>query len=143
MSVQTELRVIGEIGTELQEEGPEVLIDAVEVVMVHRDTGLHDPRVSAFCHRIATFLSAINRAFFLRLADEYDTLPLLEVFPLLFGKIIFSLPFLKRDQGNLVVLGEVLNRADKPASDGLDHDGGSHFVPAMDSNKLQGTLDAL
>jgi hypothetical protein len=143
VTVQTELRVIREIGTELQEEGPEVLIDAVEVVMVHWDAGLHDPGISGFCLRIAAFLGAINRAFFLRLANEYDALPLVEGFPLLFGEIVFPLSFGKSDQGNLVALGEALNRADEPAGDGLDHEGGGHLVPAMDANELQGALDVL
>lgn len=60
--------------------------------------------------RIAAFLGVINRAFFLRLANEYHALPLVEGFPLLFGEIVFPLSFGKSDQGNLVVLGEALNR---------------------------------
>ena len=40
MSVETELCVVGEIVTELEDEGPEVLIDAVEVVMIQQGGGL-------------------------------------------------------------------------------------------------------
>jgi hypothetical protein len=129
VSIQAELGVVGKIGTELQEKWPEVLIDAVEVVMVHRDRGLYDPGISALRLRIATFLGAIDRAFFLGLADEYHTFPLVELLALLFGKVVFALSLLKGDQGNLVVLGKVLKRADELACDGLYHTGGGHFVP--------------
>jgi hypothetical protein len=62
---------------------------------------------------------------------------------LLFGKVVFALPLLKGDEGNLVVLGKALNRGDELASDGLYHTGGGHLVPSMDTNKLQGAFDGL
>ena len=110
---------------------------------VHQDRGLHDPRISALRLRIATFLGTIYGAFLLGLADEYHAFPLVELFALLFGKVVFALSLLKGDQGNPVVLGKALNRADELASDGLDHTGGGHLVPAMDANEFQGAFDGL
>jgi len=44
----------------------------------------------------------------LGLADKHNALLLLEVFALLLGVVLFSLTFLKSDQGNVVVVGELL-----------------------------------
>jgi hypothetical protein len=67
--------------------------------MVHQDRGLYDPRISVLRLRIPTFLGAIDRAFFLSLADEHYAFPLLELFALLFGKVVFALPFSKGIRG--------------------------------------------
>src|SRR5215207_98852 len=45
--VDAELRGIGKVRAELEEEGAEVLIDAVEVVEVHHGRGISDPRDGA------------------------------------------------------------------------------------------------
>ena len=111
MSVETELSVVGEIGTELEEEGPEVLIDAVEVVMIHQGGRLHDPGISAFCLRVVTFLGAINRTFLLRFADEPHRFGLVELLALLFGKVVLACPFWNTIRGILLSLANRLMEA--------------------------------
>jgi len=143
VSVQTELSVIGEIGTELQEKGPKVLIDAVEVVMIHEGGGLDDPGIGAFCLRIAPFFGALDGAFLLGFADEDNAFPVAEVFALLFGKVVFALSFLKGDERNPVVLGKALDGVDELASDRLHHVSGCDFMSALDPYELQCTFDGL
>ena len=47
MAVQAELGVMGKIRAELQKEGAEVAVQAVEVIVVHQGGGgLHDPGVA-------------------------------------------------------------------------------------------------
>jgi hypothetical protein len=47
MAVDAELGIVGKVGAELQEERPEVLIDAVEIVVVDHRGGFHDPRIGS------------------------------------------------------------------------------------------------
>jgi hypothetical protein len=47
VAVDAELGIVGKIGAEFQEERPEVLIDAVEIVVVDHRGGFHDPRIGS------------------------------------------------------------------------------------------------
>ncbi len=67
--VDAELRVVREIAAELQEERTEVVIDAIEVVLVDHRGGIHEPRVRCAGRRIASALGPNNACLLLRLAD--------------------------------------------------------------------------
>src|SRR5436305_2043119 len=59
-----------EIRTELQKQWSEVAVYAIEVVVVHEGSGLHNPREFRSGLRVVALLSSIHPTFFLRLADE-------------------------------------------------------------------------
>lgn len=98
---------------------PEVLIDRVKVVMVHQGAGLDDPGIGrrAFGLRIAPFLSAVDPAFLLSLADEQYAFWLVELLALLLGKVVLALTLLEENQRitrNAVVLLSLANRSMEP-----------------------------
>ena len=72
--VDAQLRVVGEVRTELQEERPEVVVDRVEVVMVHQCRRVDQPRVGGPGGRAPAALGALHARLLLRLADVEDTL---------------------------------------------------------------------
>ena len=91
VSVDAELGVIGEIGAELDEERAEVLVEAVEVVVVdHRRTS-HDPGVGLPCVGIAALLGAKDGRLLLRLAHEDDPLVAVELGVVLLGDVVLAL----------------------------------------------------
>jgi hypothetical protein len=101
--IQAELGVVRKVRAELQEERPEVSIQAVEVVMIHQRRRLHDPGVGLTGFRVVPFLGAIYSALLLRFAHEDDTFGLSKSSTTLVGNIIFTLAFLERDHGDVVI----------------------------------------
>src|ERR1700690_3759701 len=76
--VQAKLRVIGEVRTELEEEGAELPVQTVAIEVVHHRRRAHNPGIGMSRLRIAALFGAEHRGLFLRLADEYDTLGFVE-----------------------------------------------------------------
>jgi len=79
--------------------------------------GLDDPGIRAFGLRIAPFLSAIDPAFFLSLADQHHAFWLAELLALLLGKVVLALTLLEENQRitrNAVVLLSLANRSMEP-----------------------------
>src|SRR3712207_5875238 len=66
--VQAQFAVVREIRTELQKEWSEVAVYAIEIVVVHEGSGLHNPRVLRSGLRVVALLSSIHATFFLCLA---------------------------------------------------------------------------
>lgn len=74
MPVQADLGRVGKVGPELEEERPEVVIDGVEVEVVHQGRGRHDPRVALARLGVDPLLGAEDVRLLLSTPDEQDTL---------------------------------------------------------------------
>ena len=69
VAIDAELRVVGKIGAELQEERPEVVIDAIEIVVVDHGGRFDDPRIGGAGDPAAAPLGPHEACLLLRLAD--------------------------------------------------------------------------
>jgi hypothetical protein len=119
VAVETQFGRIGKVGAELEEEGSEVPIAAVEVVNVDHGGGVHDPR-----HRASAgsgFARGARHAdFFLGDADEDHSLVGLEAAQLLLEDVVLALALLEADQLQALLLDERLDGFDE----GLGHRNG-------------------
>src|SRR5437016_848073 len=115
MSVQTKLGVVREVGTELEEKGAKVLIDAVEIVLVHQCRRFHNPGIAVVALWMVSLFGPIDSALLLSFADEDNALGLPESGPAFGGHIVLTLAFFKVHDRNLIVLGELLNGTHKSA----------------------------
>src|SRR5262249_39717299 len=106
VTVQTQLGGVRKIGAELQEEGAEVWIQTVPVVVVHHGGGTNDPGIALASLRVAPFFGAEDGSLFLGSAEEHHPLLLIEVAELFGHHLLFALSFLERDQRYLVLLGK-------------------------------------
>ena len=100
MAVEAELGEVREVGTELDEEGAEVLILAVEVVDVDHGGGVVDPGdgaalAKAFADR------ARDTDLFLGDADENDSFLGFELAEMLLENVILALAFLESNQARV------------------------------------------
>src|SRR3982751_3667367 len=105
--------------------------------MIHQCRRLYDPGVSFTGSWVTPFLGTIYSAFFLRFAHEDDAFALSKSGTALVGNIVFTLTFLERDHGDVVISDVAFNRFDKAAGDRLDHRCRGHRMPAMDADELQ------
>ena len=67
MAVDAQLGVVGEVGAELEKERAEVLVDAIEVVMIDYGRGPHDPGVRLTGLGVTALLGAEDGCLLLRL----------------------------------------------------------------------------
>ena len=67
MAVDAQFGVVGEVGAELEKERAEVLVDAIEVVMIDHARGPHDPGVRLTGLGIAALLGAEDGCLLLHL----------------------------------------------------------------------------
>src|SRR5215510_1928299 len=95
MAVNAKLGVVRKVGAELQKERPEVLVDAIKIVVVDHGRRLHDPRIGRAGTRAAPTLRAHNPPFFLCLADVQHTFRLPELAQIPLGNVVLALPFSK------------------------------------------------
>jgi hypothetical protein len=70
MPIQTELGGIGEVGTEFQKEGTEILVPTITVEVVHHGGGAYNPRIGVSGLGISALLGAEHRGLFLGFTDE-------------------------------------------------------------------------
>src|SRR5206468_570098 len=131
VAVDAQLGVVGEVRAELQEEGAKVLIEAVEVEVVDHGRGLDDPGVLLTGARVGALLGAENGGLLLGLADEEDAFVAWELEPILQGHVLLALSFGESEQGNLLLVDEVLDGGDEVLADGVHEDGGSKGVAAV------------
>ncbi len=117
MSVDAQLGVVREVGADLEEERAEVLIEAVEVDVVDHGDAAHDPGVPPPRVGVAAFLGAEDRRLLLGLAHKDDPLRPVELRVVLLGDVVFALPLGERDQGNLFLVDEALDRGDERLAD--------------------------
>jgi len=111
-----QLAVVREVGAELQEERPEVGIDAVEVEVVDHAGAAHDPRVGDTIG-VAAFLGAEHRRLLPRPADEHHTLLRGERAEHRRHDVVLALTLLEIHPRDTLVLGEAVHRRGEPVSD--------------------------
>src|SRR4051812_25609552 len=95
VAVDAELRVVGEIGAEFQEERPEVLVHTIEVVMVDHRRGFNDPWIGPAGAATAAPFRAHYPRLLLRLADVEHTLAPVEAPQVLLRDIVLALALAK------------------------------------------------
>src|SRR5579859_7143577 len=111
MTIDAELGGIGEIGAELDEEGAEVLVAAIEIEDVDDGGGVHDPGHGAACSG-GSAGGAGHAQFFLSNANEEDSLGLFESAQMGLHDLVFALALFESNQLQ-ALFGDKL-------SDGLD-----------------------
>ena len=109
VAVDTELGVVGKIGAELQEERPEVLIDAVEIIVVDHRGGFHDPRIGCPGGPALAPLGAHHPRLLLGLADIEHAFGGLEAPQILLRDIVLALSLGETHQIDAFVLDELLD----------------------------------
>lgn len=114
--VDAQLRVVREVGAELDEERTEIFIYAVKVEVVDHPGGVHDPRVG---HTISvpTLLGPEQRGLLLRPADEHHPLLRGERGQLLVHDIVLALALHEVDPRDALGVGEPVHRRDEPVGD--------------------------
>lgn len=122
VAVDAEFGVVGKVGAELQEERSEVLVNAIEIVVVDHRGGFHDPRICCASDPAATALRPHDPRLFLGLADIDNALALAKAPQVSLRDIIFALSLLERNEINGFVVGELLDVANKRLAH--RHDGG-------------------
>ena len=108
MAVDAQLGVVGEVGAELQEEGAEVGIEAIEVELVDRRRALDDPRI-LLAVAAGALLGAKHGNLFLGLAEEQNAFGPLKALAIFRGDIVFALFFLEGNHRDLLLLDKVIN----------------------------------
>ena len=113
MAVDAELGVVGKVGAELQEERPEVLVDAVEIVVVDHRGGFHDPRIGSAGVPAAATLRAHDPRLLLGLADIQNALRLGEPSQVFLRDVVLALPLLEGNQIDAFVVDELIDVANE------------------------------
>jgi hypothetical protein len=116
VAVDTQLRGVGEVRAELEEERAEVAIDAVEVPLVDHRRGPHDPRIR-LSGRVAAFLGAEHPGFLLRPADEQHPLVAVEAGQVLVHHVVLALALDEVDDRDPPLACEGLDRGDERVAD--------------------------
>ena len=112
MAVEAELGRVREVGAELDEEGAEVLILAVEVIDVDHGCGVVDPGNGAALAK-ALADGARDTDLFLGDADKNDSFPDFEFAEILLENVVLALSFLEPNQGDVLVMDEISDGANK------------------------------
>src|SRR6185437_6160221 len=91
VAVDAELGVVRKVGAELQEERAEVLVDAIEIVVVDHRGRFHDPRIGCASDPTATALCPHHPRLFLSFADVEDALATTEAAQVLLRDVVLAL----------------------------------------------------
>ncbi len=110
VAIDVELGIVREVGAELEEERPEVLIDAVEIVVVDHRGGFHDPRIGSPRPRAAATLRAHHPRLLLGLADIEHAFGPLEAPQALLRDVVLALPLAEGHQVDAFAVDELLDR---------------------------------
>src|SRR5262249_55741593 len=131
------------VGAELQEERAEVVIDAIEVVVVDHRRGADQPRVGLTGFRVAALLGAEDRGLLLGLADEEDTFGPRKACQVVGGDSVFALSLGKGEHLDAVPSGEGVDGLDEGVADGREQGGGGEEVAAVVTKEANDTQFAL
>ena len=117
MAVEIEFGRVREVGTELEEEWPKVAVNAVEVIVVDHRRGAIQPGIPIPTMGAMALRGAKGRRLLLRLTDQHNLI--LTGRPRHVGchDIIFPLSFLKRENGDVMLLSIGVNRRHKRLTD--------------------------
>ena len=120
MPVDAKLGVVGEVGAELEEERTEVLVDAIEVVMIDHGRAPHDPGIRLTGLGIAAFLGTEDRCFLLSLTHHDNPLSTAEARPVLLRDVVLALAFCEGDQSGICsCCDEAIHRSDERLAHGV------------------------
>jgi len=72
MAVEAQLGIVGKVAAKLEKERPKIIVDGIDVVVVHHRRRLDDPRVRPAAVRAVPLLGAEDRRLLLGLADKND-----------------------------------------------------------------------
>ena len=117
MAVDAQLRVVREVRTELQEERPEIVVDRVEVEVVHHRRRRDQPRIGGAGGRVVAALGAQHARLLLRLADVEHALAPGPVAQVLLRTVVLALAPTERHDVDAVAFGVALDRVDEPLRD--------------------------
>ena len=131
VAVDAELRVVREVGAELQEERPEVLVHAIEIVMVDHRRGFHDPWIGPAGAATTAPFRAHHPCLLLRLADIEHALAPAEAPQVLLRNIVFALALGKGNKINPFIRDELLDVADECLAHRNDGGRGGKALPSM------------
>jgi len=131
MPVHAELGVVREVRAEREEEGAEVAVHAVDVIMVDHGGGLDHPGIGLARVRVAPFLRAHDRCLLLRLADEKHPLLPREPRQVRCRHLILALPLGEGEQRDTLPAGEPLQDGDEGARDGVHQRRGGERGPPL------------
>ena len=115
--VDAQLRVVREVRTELQEERPEVVVDRVEVEVVHHRRRRDQPRIGGAGGRVVAALGAQHARLLLRLADVEHALAPGTVAQVLLRTVVLALAPTERHDVDAVAFGVPVDRVDEPLRD--------------------------
>jgi hypothetical protein len=97
VAVDAQLGVVGEVRAELQEERTEVIVDAVEVVVIDHRGSVHHPRVGHAGGGVAATLGAHHAGLLLCAADVQHAFVGVELLQDLLRDVVLALVFGKAD----------------------------------------------
>ncbi len=134
MPVQAQLRGVGEVRAELDEEGAEVAVHQVEVVLVDHGRGTHDPRVGPTL-TVPSLLGAEDRHLLLGLAHEEYAFVLLEPGQEPPGHVVLALTPPECDERHVLFVDEGLDGTHERSADWRHESRRWHGLAAMTSEK--------
>jgi hypothetical protein len=117
VAVDAELGRVGKVGTEFQKERPEVLVDAVEVVVVHHGRRFDDPRIRRSGLLPAPALGPHDSRLFLRAADVEHSFAAAESSEVVLRDLVLALALSEMNQIQVALLDELGDAIDE----GLGH----------------------
>ena len=132
MPVEAELGGVGEVRAELEEEGTEVPVHAVEVGVVDQRGRAHDPGVAPAGLRVRALLGPEDRRLLLGLAHEEDAFVPREPGQVGPGEVVLALPLAERDERDARGGGERADGRDEGRADGLHQRRGGEGVPPVE-----------
>ena len=109
VAVQADPGGVREVGPELEEEGPEVIVVPVKVEVVHDRRGGHDPGVALARLGVDSLLGAEDVALLLGSADEEDPLGAVVGGQVPVGHVVLALALGEVDQVEAPVLDEAVD----------------------------------
>ena len=143
VAVDAQLCVVGEVRAELQEEGAEVLVHAVEVVVVDHGRAVDHPRVGHAAGRVAPPLGTYDSGLLLGAADIQHAFLGIEVPQIFLRHVVLALVLAEADHLQVVIGHEAFDVGEERL--GLrSHTGGRReALPKMASQIPDHSADAL
>ena len=131
MAVEADPSGVGEVGGELDEQGAEVLVHQVEVVVVAHHCAAGEPGIGLTGVDADLLDDAEGGEPFLRRADVEHALGGTEGLEALAGDVVLALPLVKGDDLNPLAFGEVMDRPDEGMGHRRHQRGRCHLGPPM------------
>jgi hypothetical protein len=132
VAVDAQPGVIRKVGTKLDEERAELLVHAVEVVMVDHRGGLHQPGIGFPGCGAAAFERAVDGGLLLSFADHDHPLVAVEPLEMLVKDVFLADALLEGDERQTLLRGEPFDGGDEGPRHAGHHQGrGARFAPVL------------